>query len=322
MQQNSKTIRAVNLLNFIGKFPDEDSCIYYYKSIREKVGIKCSKCGYDNHYWNKSKNQFECKRCKYRTTIRKGTILENSKLPLRYWFIAIHLITSTKKTFSASELQRQLGHSRYEPIWEMLHKLRLVMGRRDDEYKLKEWAELDEGFFKIVINKNEGTREIKKRGRGSQNQAKVLVMIESSPIAQDQKKKNRKERKVGYVKMKVIEDLKATTIEKNADRSIEESTTIRTDGFRSYNNFREKFTAHEVVIAEDQKEVDTLLPWVHTVISNAKRNLLGIHHMIGEDYLQNYLNEFCYKFNRRYFGEQLFDRLLIACASYSIENIR
>jgi len=319
--QYSENIIEVNLLNFIEKFPDEDSCIAYYKDIRDQVGIKCTKCGHDKHYWNKSKNQFECKRCKYRTTIKKGTVLENSKLPILYWFIAIHLITSTKKTFSASELQRQLGHSRYEPIWEMLHKLRLVMGRRDDEYKLKEWAELDEGFFKIVINHKVNTHEIK-RGRGAQHQAKVLVMVESSPIKQENHRKNKKERKVGYVKMKVIENLKADTIERNADNAIEKETTIRTDGFRSYNKFGEKYAAHEVVIAEDQKEVDTLLPWVHTVISNAKRNLLGIHHMIGEDYLQNYLNEFCYKFNRRYFGEQLFDRLLIACASYSINEIR
>ena len=321
MIQYSENIIEVNLLNFIEKFPNEDSCIAYYKDIRIQVGIKCNKCGHDQHYWNKSKNQFECKQCKYRTTIKKGTILENSKLPLRYWFIAIHLITSTKKTFSASELQRQLGHSRYEPIWEMLHKLRLVMGRRDDEYKLKEWAELDEGFFKIVINQKGKTDETK-RGRGAQCQAKVLVMIESSPVEPVNHKQYKKERKVGYVKMKVIENLKAETIERNAEGSIESETNIRTDGFRSYNKFGEKYALHEVVIAEDQKEVDTLLPWVHTVISNAKRNLLGIHHMIGEDYLQNYLNEFCYKFNRRYFGEQLFDRLLIACASYSINEIR
>lgn len=319
--QYTNFIVEVNLLNFIEKFPDEECCITYFKNIREQIGIICRKCGFNEHYWLLGKHQFECKKCKYRNTIKSGTVLENSKLPVRYWFIAIHLITSTKKTFSASELQRQLGHTRYEPIWEMLHKLRLVMGKRDDEYKLKEWAELDEGFFKIVINQKDEHAE-SKRGRGAQSQAKVLVMVESEPVEPDKQEKNRKTRKVGYVKMKVIEDLKAKTIENQAQSSIKKETSIRTDGFRSYNKFSKKFTEHEVVIAEDQKEVDTLLPWVHTVISNAKRNLLGIHHMIGEDYLQNYLNEFCYKFNRRYFGEDLFDRLLIACASYGIKEIR
>lgn len=310
----------MNLLNFIEKFPDENSCLLHFKLVREQVGVKCKKCGNLEHYWLQGKQQFECKNCKYRPTIKAGTILENSKLPIRYWYITIHLITSTKKTFSASELQRQLGHSRYEPVWEMLHKLRIVMGRRDDEYKLNECTELDEGFFKIVINKNE--IQDKKRGRGSQNQAKVLVMVESEPVEVDENKKNKKARKVGHVKMKVINNLSAYTIEKNTKDGINEDAVVRTDGFRSYNKLGENFAEHEMVIAENKKEVSTLLPWVHTVISNAKRNLLGIHHMIGEDYLQNYLNEYCYKFNRRYFGEKLFDRLLIASASYNINDLR
>ncbi len=64
-----------------------------------------------------------------------------------------------------------------------------------------------------------------------------------------------------------------------------------------------------------------VLPWVHTMISNAKRTLLGAHHMVSKKYVQNYLDEFCYKVNRRYFGEELFDRLLIACVYYKLQNI-
>ncbi|MFN8134987.1 MAG: transposase, partial [Bacteroidales bacterium] len=61
------------------------------------------------------------------------------------------------------------------------------------------------------------------------------------------------------------------------------------------------------------KETTTkTLPWVHIAISNAKRTLLGIYHKIKGKYLQLYLDEFCYKLNRRYFGERLFDRLTIA----------
>ncbi len=63
-----------------------------------------------------------------------------------------------------------------------------------------------------------------------------------------------------------------------------------------------------------------MLPWVHIAISNAKRLLLDIHHDIEPQYLQNYLNEFCYKFNRRNFGDKLFDRLLIACITYKNES--
>jgi hypothetical protein len=67
-----------------------------------------------------------------------------------------------------------------------------------------------------------------------------------------------------------------------------------------------------VVNSKDRDDVSKNLPWVHIAISNAKKMCLGIHHSIKRDYMQNYLNEFCYKFNRRYFGESLFDRLLVA----------
>jgi hypothetical protein len=82
--------------------------------------------------------------------LRSGTALENTKLSYRYWFIAIHLVTATKKTFSALELQRQLGHKRYEPIWLMMHKIRSIMGKRDSRYQLEESLEIDDAFFKTV----------------------------------------------------------------------------------------------------------------------------------------------------------------------------
>ena len=103
--------------------------------------------------------------------------MHGSKLPLMYWFTAMHLITATKKTISAAEMQRQLGHKRYQPIWEMMHKLRSVMGQRDDRYKLSGTIELDEGYFTIANPLDEG--EDLKSGIGSQRQSKVLVMVES-----------------------------------------------------------------------------------------------------------------------------------------------
>jgi hypothetical protein len=80
----------------------------------------------------------------------------------------MYLLTATKKSFSAKEIQRQLGHNRYQPIWEMLHKIRAVMGLRDDEYQISGEIELDEGFYESVSLSP--TKENKKRGRGSQKQ--------------------------------------------------------------------------------------------------------------------------------------------------------
>jgi len=113
------------------------SCLYWkFKELRIKSGIACPHCGNKEHIWLPTSMHFECKSCHSRRSLRSGTIMHGSKLPFLYWFKAIHLLTSTKKTFSASELQRQLGHKRYQPIWEMLHKIRSVMGQRDAQYTL------------------------------------------------------------------------------------------------------------------------------------------------------------------------------------------
>jgi len=237
--------------------------------------------------------------------------MENSKLPFRYWFIAMHLMTATKKCFSALEMQRQIGHQRYQPIWELMHKLRIVMGKRDARYKLDGVVELDEGFFESA--KDLEKEEELKRGRGSQRQIKVLVMAESRKV-DTTRKTGDKNRACGYFKMIVIEDLKAKTIESEVVKSIQPSACVRTDGFKAYSNLQNTVAQHQAIIAGGEAG-SKLFPWVHTAISNAKRTLLGIYHMIKGPFMQNYLNEITYKLNRRYFGEDLFDRMLVAATT-------
>jgi DNA-directed RNA polymerase subunit RPC12/RpoP len=171
----------MNLLNFVAQYPDEASCKAKWKLNREKEGVVCPHCGGKKHYWKKDKENYECKVCGYRQSLKANTVMHGSNLPFRYWFIAIHLLTSTKKSFSALELQRQLGHKRYEPIWQLLHKLRSVMGKRDSQYSLLGILELDEGFFTTEISEDEKHKPLK-RGRGSQKKSKVLVMAESMPV--------------------------------------------------------------------------------------------------------------------------------------------
>ncbi len=157
----------MRILDFYKEYPDELSCKLKFKEIRDQEGITCKKCGGLAHYWKKDKWSYECKKCKFRTSLRSGTVMQSSKLSFQYWFIAMHLITSTKKSFSAKEIQRQLGHKRYEPIWAMMHKIKSVVGLRDADYQLSKWIELDEGFFETVdINRDKQVPA--KRGRGSQ----------------------------------------------------------------------------------------------------------------------------------------------------------
>ena len=73
----------MNILPFIEEFPDEQSCKSDFKNNREKEGVFCKKCGCSDHYWLQNKWQWECKGCKFRTTLRSGTLMEASKLPFR-----------------------------------------------------------------------------------------------------------------------------------------------------------------------------------------------------------------------------------------------
>jgi len=303
----------MNLIDFQDQFPDEKSCKQWFREYRERIGVVCKKCSNSTHYWHKTSESFQCKQCTFRTGLRSGTVMHASKLSFRYWFIAMHLLTSTKKSFSAKEIQRQLGHNRYEPIWMMLHKIRSVMGLRDDEYSIDGEIELDEGFFETVDRDYDKQTPLK-RGRGSQKQTTVLVMVESKVVDKKKQQKNRPIKKVNHIKMKVINSVSWNEIKFKVNEHVDPNASATTDGCSSYNNLDTIIESHYSEITT-KENVAKLLPWVHIAISNAKKLLLNTYHRIDDDFLQNYLNEFCYKFNRRYFQEKLFDRLLLAAVS-------
>ena len=305
----------MSLISFISEFPDEQNCKNKFKEYRDQAGVVCAKCNGTQHYWKSDKEQYECKKCKTRTTLKSGTVLHKSKLPYRYWFITMHLLTSTKKSFSAKEIQRQLGHKRYAPIWHMVHKLRKTMGTRDEEYVLAGRIELDEGYFSTEIPAEEKDKPLK-RGRGSQKKSKVIVMAESEVV--ESPKPGKKPRRVGYLKMKVIDDLTRETINKCVKELATDATEVDTDDSTSYTEIKNYIPNHNSQVIPKDK-VEEILPWVHIAISNAKRQLLNTYHDIKPEYLQSYLDEFCYKFNRRYYGESLFNRLLFASVSYKNE---
>ena len=301
----------MKLLEFAKKFDSEEACEQHLRAVREKEGITCPKCGCKRQYWFKGKKHWACANCHHETSLTSGTVMHGSKLPLMYWFTAIHLLTATKKSFSTLEMQRQLGHKRYQPIWEMMHKLRSVMGERDAEYKLKSTIELDEGYFTTDLEEKEKDKPLK-RGLGSQKKSKVLVMVESEKTVP--KKKTHKERKCGHLKMQIIEDLNARTFREKTSEGVEANATVVMDDLRGHGGV-------ETVIKKSErqkvkpKDAPKVLPWVHVAIANAKSLFADLYHGFNEKFLQNYLNEYCYKFNRRFFGERIFDRLMITAVS-------
>lgn len=310
----------MKLLEFVNNYPTEEKCKQKFKEVREKEGVKCKKCGNHEHYWLNKKELYECKKCHFRMSLKSGTVLENSKLPYLYWFIAFHLLTATKKTISALELQRQIGHKYYEPIWAMMHKIRRIMSKRDQIYKLEKEVELDEAFYSVTYSFTNdeftGETEELKRGKGSQRKAKVLVMASFDKISEFNKKTDKYtiKSKTKYLKMIVVEDLQSETINKEVEKSIDKKAVVSTDGYKSYSKLKEVVEKH-ISYNLQNYDCEKVLPWVHKAIANSKNLLKAIHHSISPEYLQNYLAEFCYKYNRRYFTHRVFDRVLIAAVN-------
>jgi len=111
-------------IDYYNFFNEEKFCFRVLKEIREQQGVICEKCKNERHYWKNDKNKFECKECGYRTSLKKGTIMENSNLSLQYWLSVIAYLGTTKENISALKLQKELGHNRYEPILRMVKKIR------------------------------------------------------------------------------------------------------------------------------------------------------------------------------------------------------
>lgn len=270
--------------------------------------------------------------------------MEHSKLPLRTWFYTMHLMTSIKQVLSAKEVQHQLHLSQYPPVWLMMMKLRNIMGKRENIYRLTGTVELDEAFFPTRMEADEKEQPLK-RGAGSQRQSKVLVIVESKAVDDilkeylesknvsssmgkagklaKQSKGQTVKKVVHYIKMFAIDNMKADTIDNLLSKSLDTSAVIVSDGSSSHVNFKKNFAKHIALVEKDVDEVVRKgLPWVHIIIGECRNGISAIHKEIDERFLQLYLNEYCWKFNRRFFRDSteprydLFDRLVKISALY------
>ena len=233
--------------------------------------------------------------------------MQGSNLSFMVWYKTMFLMTATKKGFSSKEIQKQLGMKRYEPVWAMVHKLRKAMGNRDARYTLEGMIEMDEGYFTVESSEIEKSKG--KRGRGAAGKTPVSIMAESTQL--EDIETGEKTSQCRYFKAKVLESHQADEINDTVKESFDEKSIVFTDDSTSYVDIADYVELHFSEKSSEKLTKETLR-WVHITISNAKRNFLGNHHKIKGKYLQMYLNEFVYKLNRRYFGEKLFDRLVIA----------
>jgi len=167
-------------------------------------------------------------------------MMHKSKISIQKWFMLIHLMTSIKKSMSALEVSRQLD-IRYDTIFHAMQKIRCLMGKRDSQYHLSGTIEMDDAFF-VAVDLLRDENEVQKRGCGSQRTAKVLVMVESEYTGATEEKvrqhgkasDHKNNRRMGYAKMIVVDDLSADTINYEVRKHMKASANVISDKWCGY----------------------------------------------------------------------------------------
>jgi transposase-like protein len=290
-----KQYKEISFLDFQKQYKTQEDCEKKLFEIRWPQGFVCPACGHKKYYLISGRKLYQCENCKHQTSLTAGTVMHRSRTPLLFWFWTIYLVSTDKRGISAIGLSKKLGLS-YWKTWTMLHKIRRAMGDRDATYQLAGIVEIDDAFFGTAQKKK---NKRKKRGRGT---SKTAVLVKAS--LQDNA--------VLYARMTVADKIDSKTISHAIKTDIKEGQTVKTDGLPAYAVVSKSGHTHqkEIVKGKDAHEV---LKWTHMLISNAKSFLLGTFHRMGKKHLQSYLDEFCYRFNRRNWESQLFDRLITAC---------
>jgi len=222
-------------------------------------------------------------------------MFHRTKVPLRKWFWAIFLIATSKKGVSALFLQKELKVS-YPTAWSMLRKIRLSMANRDMQWNLKGIVQADEIFI--------GGKQTIEERRKNPNKTPFFLALE--------------EDRLGRPKFLGAQEIESAYNEKFLRPAIEkyapQNGILKTDGKNIYSQVaKEKNCAHKKVVARrDREGAYRHLHWINIVTSNLKRWLLSTHHGVFPHYRKEYVAEFVYRFNRRFWPEEAFDRLLFA----------
>lgn len=306
--------RARSLTEFQEAFPDEASCAAFLFDRRWPDGFVCPVCGRDRAAILKSRaHTYECLDCGRQTSLTAGTVMHRSKLPLTAWFWAAHLMSTHSNGMSARQLEDQLGLT-YKTAWLLTQKLRRSMVDPDRE-ALEGVVEVDQA-------------EIPFRAGDSffdpGNAGKILIAGAVEVIDRDtgQAKPRRKGAKYldtlsGRIRLAMIADNSATSIEDFVRANVKRGTTLLTDGHASYPGLT-GYRHDPRVVGKMAGHV--VLPWIHRVFSLVKRWGLGTYHGLRRKHIDTYLNEFVFRYNRRFYRHASFETILRLAAHHEPAN--
>lgn len=300
-------------------FPNEAACAKYLEALRWPTGFVCPNCGWTGEpyrFKTRSSTVLRCRQCKLNTSLTAGTTMQSSHTPLSTWFWGAYLVSTQTPGQSALQFQRQLGLSRYETAFQILHKLRAGMVRPDrDRIGGEHPVEVDEC---LVGGRTRG------EGGGVHHMSTVIGAVEvrarQDAEARAAKHRQAHERGIplkklvyaGRLRLRVIENRHSDELLPFVTENVAKGSLVRTDGFAPYCSLANLGYKHDpLTIAGDPEKADAHLPMIHLVFSNLKTWILGTHHgAIAQQHLQAYLNEYVFRFNRRFYPMTAFNSVL------------
>lgn len=279
----------MNLVDIHTMFPTEDRCRELLVRLRWPEGPRCPRCKMDAVELETDKQLFYCKDCDYQFTVTAGTIFNDSHLPLTKWFMATMLLCEAKKGMSACQIQRTLGIGSYKTAWYLCHRIRAAMVE-SQRPMLDGKIEVDETY---VGGAGHGLSE---RGRGTRKRPVIGI-----------RQRN------GALRLFHAENVTGKSVEKFLRENLGEDVEVLfTDELNIYKGIAKRMgLKHEVVQhgIGDYVRGDTHTNTVENAFSLFKRGLRGSWHKLSAKHLQAYLEEMCFRFNRRKNSDLFIDTL-------------
>jgi transposase-like protein len=273
-------LERFSLVEFFKKYPDEDSAIRYFESLRWENGVKCPYCGSLNVSACKRPMPHRCRACRKHFSVRVNTILEDSKLPLQKWLLAIYILVNSKKGISSIQLSEYLNVTQ-KTAWFLAHRIRESWIA--DSEKFSGIVEVDETYVG-GLEKNKHKDKKLHAGRG---------MIGKFPVVGIKAR-------IGKVKAFAVEKTNASTLENIIRKNVVVGSSVFTDEARAYNNlpnYRHENVKHDSGEYVKRKMIHT--NGIESFWAVLKRGYYGIYHKWSDKHLQRYVNEFCSHFNMR-----------------------
>lgn len=280
--------KGLTISGFRKQFKTENDCLNYLITIKWGNGFKCIKCGCEQYSKGRQWFYRRCKHCAYDESVTANTMFHKCKLGLLRAFEMGFRLSVKKKGMSSCELAKEFGCHQMS-AWLLKAKYQNAM-KSSDKYPLEEQVEVDEF---LVGGFNEG-----ERGRSLESKQLVVLAVEK---VVDKKGKIT----IGRAYAKVIQNASAKQFKPFFEQKIDINSKIKTDGWRGYWPLHKDWTIEKQLSKKGKG-----FPELHVHIMNIKGWLRGIHHKCKGNRLQNYMDEFHFRFNRRGFLDSILYKLI------------